>query len=309
MEDFNRIINYLGIRFIKAKSNKLLQSLTVENFYDIENTLLLVNKGTIQCETEKKEKCLAEAGDILFIPGGRFLSITYGSNDPLVLTNDYFISNRWKYCHPILEPEPHAAYENFSYITFEAKVFDSVNFFSSLDIPPFIIKQNDNIKAIIQQIFNENSFKKMGCDRIVKIDTERLIIEVIRYILDQQLFVEQLSTNISYFKDDRLLKIFKYIKENLSGDLSNKMLAHVANISEDYVGQYFKMQADMNPQDYIECQRMEKAVQYLRSSKKSINDIGRDVGYKDTAYFCRRFKLMFGISAGKMRKRDSIMDF
>ncbi len=54
---------------------------------------------------------------------------------------------------------------------------------------------------------------------------------------------------------------------------------------------------------------MEIAVVLLRTSKRSIREIGHDVGYKDTAYFCRRFKMMFGLSAGKMRRRESVSDF
>ena len=52
---------------------------------------------------------------------------------------------------------------------------------------------------------------------------------------------------------------------------------------------------------------MEKAVDLLRTSNKSIRVIEREVGYKDTAYFCRRFKMMFGIPAGKMRKRRNLI--
>ena len=121
-------------------------------------------------------------------------------------------------------------------------------------------------------------------------------------------FVEQLATNSTYFKDPRLIDIFAYIKDHISGDLSNKVLANVANVSEDYVGQYFKMLTGINPQDYIEYQRMEAAVGLLRTTKKSIRAIGSEVGYKDTAYFCRRFKMMFGIPAGKMRRRESLMN-
>jgi AraC-like DNA-binding protein len=85
-------------------------------------------------------------------------------------------------------------------------------------------------------------------------------------------------------------------------------LSQVAQVSEDYVGQYFKMLTGINPQDYIEYQRMEEAVQLLRTTKKSIREIGLEVGYKGTAYFCRRFKMMFGIPAGKMRRRESLMN-
>ena len=138
--------------------------------------------------------------------------------------------------------------------------------------------------------------------------TDEEITQIIRYVIKNQLFVEQLATNSTYFKDPRLIDIFAYIKENLDGDLSNKKLASVANVSEDYVGQYFKMLTGINPQDYIEYQRMERAVSLLRTTKKSIREIGTDVGYKDTAYFCRRFKMMFGIPAGKMRRRESLMN-
>ena len=193
-------------------------------------------------------------------------------------------------------------------MAFDAKAFDSVNFFSSLDIPPFKIEENYKLASLIKQINEEIKANMPGKDRIVKVLTENMTIELIRYILNNSLFVEKIATNSTYFKDPRLIDIFTFIKENLAEDLSNKILANVANVSEDYVGQYFKMLTGINPQDYIEYQRMEAAVNLLRTSKKSIRDIGKEVGYKDTAYFCRRFKMMFGIPAGKMRRRESLMN-
>jgi|TARA_B110001450_G_C17549208_1_gene451924 AraC-like DNA-binding protein len=44
-----------------------------------------------------------------------------------------------------------------------------------------------------------------------------------------------------------LIKIFEFIKDNLEADLSNKQLAKVVGVSEDYVGQYFKMLTGINP--------------------------------------------------------------
>jgi AraC-like DNA-binding protein len=198
--------------------------------------------------------------------------------------------------------------DSFGLVSFEAKVFDSVNFFTSLNIPPFIISKGDKLAEILRLILIEDMQDSVGKGRVIKIKTEELVIEVIRYILENRLFVEQLATNSTYFKDPRLIDIFAFIKDNIGGDLSNKVLANVANVSEDYVGQYFKMLTGINPQDYIEYQRMEAAVGLLRTSKKSIRAIGADVGYKDTAYFCRRFKMMFGIPAGKMRRRESLMN-
>ena len=235
-------------------------------------------------------------------------SVTYGSGNAVSLSNDDFINNRENFFQNVdkivLKPE----YENFSQINFDAKVFDTVNFFASLDIPPFTIRNNHKLISLVKEVVSETYCESPGRGRIVKLVTDHLVVELIRHILNQGLFVEQLATNSTYFKDPRLIDIFAYIRENLSEDLSNKILANVANVSEDYVGQYFKMLTGINPQDYIEYQRMEMAVNMLRTSKKSIREIGKDVGYKDTAYFCRRFKMMFGIPAGKMRRRETLMN-
>jgi len=306
MEDYNKIIESLGVRFIKSKNIKILQPLTVENFYDVGNTIILLHKGEISYGDDKQK--IAE-GDMLFIPGGRLVSITYGKNNPVKLTNEDLLNNRDKFFSSNTEREQIGLMQDsFSYVTFEAKVFDSVNFFASLDIPAFVISKTDQLADIIIETVKEELSELAGKDRVIKLNTERIVVEIVRFILNKRLFVEQLATNSTYFKDPRLIDIFAFIKKNLGGDLSNKVLANVANVSEDYVGQYFKMLTGINPQDYIEYQRMEMAVNLLRTSKKSIREIGREVGYKDTAYFCRRFKMMFGIPAGKMRRRESLMN-
>ena len=303
MEDYNKIIESLGVKFASARKIEILQPVTVESFYDVSNTLVLLNEGSITFEGETTESIAA--GDMIMIPSGRPIDIMYGKGEAR-LSHDDLATHRDKYFSSDMET-PQG--DNFTIIGFEAKVFDSVNFFQSLDIPAFAIKGNKHLASIIEDLIGESRGDRSGKERMMKIKTDEIVVELMRHVLENQLFVEQLATNATYFKDPRLLDIFAYIKENLQGDLSNKVLSNVANVSEDYVGQYFKMLTGINPQDYIEYQRMERAVTLLRTSKRSIREIGKDVGYKDTAYFCRRFKMMFGIPAGKMRKRESLMNF
>ncbi len=303
MEDYNQIIESLSIRYIKARNINILKPVTIENNYEVENTLIVVHKGKIFFGKQKEE---ATEGEVIFIPGGKMVSMTYGSGDPDVMNKEDFLSSKQEYFDS-QGVNGQANRDSFSFVSFEAKAFDSVNFFASLDIPGFKVSNNDTLVELINIVNKEAREDLPGKDRLVKIKTEELVVELIRHILKQGLFVEQLATNSTYFRDPRLIDLFGFIKENLSNDLSNKVLANVANVSEDYVGQYFKMLTGINPQDYIEYQRMEMAVNLLRTSKKSIREIGKDVGYKDTAYFCRRFKMMFGIPAGKMRRRESLI--
>jgi len=307
MEDYNKIIESLGVKFIKARNIRILQPIRIKNFYDVENSLLILYKGEVSFGEEETP---VEEGDMLFIPGGKMISVTYGNAEkPKAVNNEEFMTHRELYFDQNTDSSLIGTQPNsFGMVAFEAKVFDSVNFFTSLDIPPFLIKRDDKLAATIREILEEDLSDAIGKGRIIKIKTEEIVFEVIRYIIENRLFVEQLATNSTYFKDPRLIDIFAYIKDHLGGDLSNKVLANVANVSEDYVGQYFKMLTGINPQDYIEYQRMEAAVGLLRTTKKSIRAIGSEVGYKDTAYFCRRFKMMFGIPAGKMRRRESLMN-
>jgi AraC family transcriptional regulator, arabinose operon regulatory protein len=255
------------------------------------------------------EQQVVEEGEMLFIPGGRSTKIYYGELDGRTISNDDLITNRDKFFKSNTELDLIGdADDSHSFVSFEAKVFDSVNFFASLDVPAFLISGNSKLANLVIKVIEESMQDLPGKERLINIYTENIVVEIVRYILRNKMFVEQLATNSTYFKDPRLIDLFNYIKENIGGDLSNKVLSNVANVSEDYVGQYFKMLTGINPQDYIEYQRMERAVFLLRTTKKSIREIGKEVGYKDTAYFCRRFKMMFGIPAGKMRRRESAMN-
>ncbi len=303
MEDYNKILEGLSVKFMRIRNVKVLQPHSVYNYYDFENILIMVHNGEIT-----SDGVCAKKGDLLFIPAGKATKMSFGSGNFVELQHEQYLSDKSKFVSytkekvPALNPEG-----SFSILSFEAKIFDSVNFYSSLDIPPFLIKERREMTNLILETIQEEYSDLPGKERVKKCNTEKLVLGVFRYILENKIFVEKLATNLNYFKDPRLIDIFNFIKTNLGDDLSNRVLANVANVSEDYVGQYFKSMTGINPQDYIEYQRMERSVSLLRTSKKSIREIGVEVGYKDTAYFCRRFKMMFGISAGKMRKRESLV--
>ena len=305
MEDYNKIIESIQVKLVNAANYEVIKPFTINNFHVIENTIMLVNTGQI---VFGESKMTVGPDEILFVPANKSVMLSYSSPQTSeAISHHTFVEEKASYLKH-LDLEAHPANDNFFYVTFDAKVFDSLNFFASLDIPPFIINGNDRIRQVLKNVIEESSDKTAGRNRMLRCYMEMMLIEIIRHLIDKQLFVEQLATNSAYFKDPRLIDVFNYIKQNLDADLSNRVLAYIANLSEDYVGQYFKMMAGINPQDYIEYQRMEKAVELLRTTKYSIKEIGRRVGFRDTAYFCRRFKMMFGLTARQMRKREARID-
>jgi len=307
MEYYNKVIESVNVRFIRGNNYRLEKHFSVKDYSESENTLILLHHGTLKFGEDQE---LLNEGEVLFLPADQKTKLTIGSSAKKAeLNSSQFKEAKKKYLQSISFKDIQNSEEDcISMISFDSKVFDVVNFFNSLDIPPFIIRFNDRLSMVMEDLMKEVEVSSIGKERILKAETEILVIELLRHILKNRLFLEELSTNATYFKDPRLIDLFNFIKTNLGGDLSNKVLAQIANVSEDYVGQYFKMLTGINPQDYIEYQRLETAVELLRTSKKSIRDIGKEVGYKDTAYFCRRFKMMYGVPAGKMRRRDSLIN-
>ncbi len=307
MDYYNKVIESVHVRFLKGNNFKIEKPVSVIDYEESENSLILLHHGSLKFGEDQE---LVNEGEVLFIPKGQKVQVTFGTGAKRSeLDMEQFGDNRRKYLQSISFKDIKTSEDDcISLVQFESKVFDVVNFFNSLDIPPFIIRFNDRIATLVEDIIKELEGANVGKERSLKAQTEVLVIELLRHILKNRLFTEELSTNSTYFKDPRLIDLFNFIKANIGGDLSNKILAKVANVSEDYVGQYFKMLTGINPQDYIEYQRMEAAVELLRTTKKSIRDIGKEVGYKDTAYFCRRFKMMYGVPAGKMRRRESLIN-
>ena len=302
MENYNRIIGALMVRFQRALPMQIKTSFGIENYYETDNTFLYVKKG---CIYFGKDRQPVHAGEVLFIPAGKGLSLNFSDPNPKhIFGNDYYEQSKECILEPNVSSRPDL--DVVLCVQLEAKVFDAVNLFVSLDVFPFVIKDNKKILGVLSDIHEEETVQYVGKTTLLECKCKELVTLLLRHLIQEKLFVQQISTNSTNLNDERLITLFQHINENLSTDLSNKRLAIVADISEDYVGQYFKTLTGINPQDYIEFQRMQRATALLRNSGKSIRDIGHAVGYKDSSYFCRRFKMMFGISPGRMRRRESV---
>ena len=155
----------------------------------------------------------------------------------------------------------------------------------------------------MQHIVLEEEQNKLGREKILSNYTEEIVIHTFRYI-DSQPHLKKYVEKLGFLTDKRLVDIVHYIHDNLDKDLSNKAIANIAYVSEDYVGQFFKSLTNRNLQEYIENQRLEKAFQLLKSQPENVQAIAHKVGFKDPAYFSRRFKMKFGSNAVKIKSNS-----
>lgn len=297
IESFNQLIDSINVNYIRGRHIEVVEPVHIEKFSEITDVLIYAHSG----EIGYGRKTIAE-GQLLFIPQGGKTTLKFGEGRRKRIKE----ANRGVFRDGFFKK---TVYQNsrssFTFISFEAKLFGSFNFFQTIDAQAFAMDQNDKVIGLIKNLVNERILEAPGYRKSLSIHTEMIFLEVMRYLYSSDLFQKQMENQRLYFNDSRLLSVFYYIKQNLNMDLSNSKLADIANVSEDYFGQLFKRVTGINAQEFVENQRLEKALELLRDTSKSINEIALNVGYADTPYFCRRFKLQYGLSANKMRKREA----
>jgi AraC-like DNA-binding protein len=92
--------------------------------------------------------------------------------------------------------------------------------------------------------------------------------------------------------DESILKSIEFIKENLSADLSNDVLAKVALMSKSNFIKKFTHQVKKTPQKYVLDIRMTKALKLLNEGHKT-REICDLVGYESVSSFNRAYKTLF----------------
>lgn len=76
----------------------------------------------------------------------------------------------------------------------------------------------------------------------------------------------------------------------LNGKISMPQLAHLANYSSRQIDRIFHNYLGMTPKSYSKIIRINRIVQSLPSSNKSLSQLAQDAGYFDQSHFTREFK-------------------
>lgn len=98
-------------------------------------------------------------------------------------------------------------------------------------------------------------------------------------------------------------KTISYINNHLGDEnLSLKQLAQNVNTNSSYLSKLFKAEVNMTLTEYISRARIEKAIEYIKSGNRMIQDVALAVGYTDTAYFTKCFRKRTGLSPTEFQK-------
>ena len=296
----SKFIESLHVRFSSANCREIVKPFSINSKTDKCNTIIMVNRGHARLNDQS---VYAQEGSFYFFPAGKKISIQHGI-DPDAKFNSYSQIIGTEGQNFVRSVTSHDNLDQIkelvTFVRFDVELFDIIPFFGSLDIPVFQMPPSEELSFLVRHLAFEQETKRLGHDKIIKNFMEELIVYVCRYIESQPDFKPYVE-KLEFLADRRLVDIVKFVGDNLEKDLSNKTIANIAFISEDYVGQFFKSLTGKNLQDYIENRRLEKAMFYLKTIPDNIQEIAHKVGFKDPAYFSRRFKMKYGVNANYVR--------
>ncbi|MBB3111506.1 AraC-like DNA-binding protein [Paenibacillus phyllosphaerae] len=98
--------------------------------------------------------------------------------------------------------------------------------------------------------------------------------------------------------DDRAFEsieaVKQYIGDHLADDLSLEAVAAQVFLSPKYLSKIFKEETGIGYTEFVTKKRMEQAVELMKGSSFTVEQVAAAVGYGTTAYFIKKFKEMNG---------------
>ncbi|WP_308534238.1 AraC family transcriptional regulator [uncultured Peptoniphilus sp.] len=113
------------------------------------------------------------------------------------------------------------------------------------------------------------------------------------------------SNRKKYYKEDlkdEIIKIEKYLKDNMEKDLDLDFICQKFMISKTNLNIKFVRKFQYTPIKYLNNLRMIKSEELLSKTDKEIIEIAESVGFKNPSNFTRSFKKFTGLSPSKYRK-------
>ncbi|WP_022759637.1 response regulator transcription factor [Butyrivibrio fibrisolvens] len=139
-------------------------------------------------------------------------------------------------------------------------------------------------------------------------DDKELVLSVEEAIRVRKL--HEGSSKIEAFEDAELRKsstadaILKYIEGHFADELSVQVMAEKFAYSEVYFCRLFKQHFGESFVSFLTDYRIGKAVELLQTTKMSVKDIGRAVGYEDSNYFTKVFKRVMKVIPSEFRAQN-----
>ena len=147
---------------------------------------------------------------------------------------------------------------------------------------------------------------KRMCDELENDDGGRPCQNFILNAYMRLIFAKLIRALLENVGDERpnLLtdEVLRYIDENFTSPVNATTLADHCFYNPAYLGRVFKAVYGKSMNDYIREKRLSYAMELLKTTSLSVEEICQRVGYSGKAQFYKNFKKLYGKAPGEFRK-------
>ncbi len=150
-------------------------------------------------------------------------------------------------------------------------------------------RQIETIGMMLFAEFQENVNSKLYVDSLVNIFAVHLL---------RQYATSKPSVTIyeGGLGDRQLMKVLEYINSYLDQDIKLADLAALLGMSQFHFSHLFKQSLGISPHQYLLQQRVERAKQLLKQTKRTIVEIALDCGFSSHSHLSKQFRQITGIT-------------
>ena len=153
-----------------------------------------------------------------------------------------------------------------------------------------IFKEGHPIHSILSRCMSDSYEEYLAKDVCYKLPIRANIYLSMTALLRHYCTVKNESERIVYHNVLRLRPVINYISEHYSEKIYVEKLADIIMVSPDYFTKMFKDSIGKTPVDYINGIRVNRSMQMLVQSDKSVAEIAEKIGFCNANYFHKIFK-------------------
>ncbi|MDR1981143.1 MAG: AraC family transcriptional regulator [Tannerellaceae bacterium] len=154
----------------------------------------------------------------------------------------------------------------------------------------------DNFSTLMQTIAQNDRFPFSSV-----VETKGILLQLFSRFLEKASSKQEIT-------DKRIVKILRYIRENIDKNISIDELSSICYLSKDHFIRLFRKEMQCTPIQYINQKKIEKAQLMLVIGEKSIKDITYSLAFENMSYFYRLFKKMVGIPPNQYKAQSNLPD-
>lgn len=192
-------------------------------------------------------------------------------------------------------------------ISFSKHTAREIDRFLGEDLTPLILKpgrirtpvqRQEAVALVLNRMLYEYESRPFHAHSFCKACLTELLISLIRYRAG-----EEENDGVVSPEDERIRAVAEYISEHLAEDLTLTSLADTFALSPSHLSRTFHAATGIPLREYLVNLRIQKAMEYLLNTTKTVTEISALCGFHDSNYFGDAFRKAVGLSPRDYRKR------